>query len=306
MPSSPKPGVWKQRKQGSLSFPEASREITLRDQKPHYLQPIQFGDSTEDIRYSFQSRDLQLQQGNYNFEEAFWFVPDLLEFVEYRIDPNTQEITIIPPATSAIPKTGAEKINFVFEKVLLNLTLEGNTSLSPATEHPCDADADGADASATTAGSNCLKSMTFPEDDNFLLFYLKDEDKIYRTDASLQYEVKFNNYLIPMLSADMSIWWYKIPNRFLDSDECARETAEEVLKVWHQDRKLYLDALTANPGMESKFYIGIYQRTYFCDELQMRFTNFARIGNDHTIPLEYDIFEYSGVTYQPLRTDLLS
>ncbi len=319
MPSNPIPGVWKQRRQGTLRIPppEASKDIALRDKKPHYLQSIQLGDNPDDIRYCFQGKTSRLREANYSFEEAFWFVPEMLQFVEYQIDPITKEVTIHSPAPSTSPLTGAEKINFVFEKVLLNLTPEGKNILAPSSEHPCEADDEAADLSLTTSSSNCVKSIVIPGDEGeersiaqageekFLLFYFKDEDKVYRTDASLHYEVQFNNYLIPMLSSDMSIWWYKIPNRFLDSDDCARETAEEVLKLWHQDQQIYLDALNANPKMESKFYIGIYQRSYFCDELQMRFTNFARVGNDHTIPVEFNIFEYSGVTYQPLRKDLL-
>ena len=147
-----------------------------------------------------------------------------------------------------------------------------------------------------------MEPITMPND-NFLLFYLKDEDKMYRTDASPDYEVTFNNYLIPMLSADMSVWWYKIPNCFLDSDICAKETAEEALKIWHEDRERYLQDLVNHPERTSRYYIGVYQRTYFCDELQMRFTNLARIGNDNTIPLEYNTFEYTGITYQPLELD---
>lgn len=323
MPSNSIPGVWKQRTQAALRLPEASKDIALRDKKPHYLQPIQLGDNPDDVRYFFQGKASQLQESNYSFEEAFWFVPEMLQFVEYHIDPITKEVVIYPPTSSVSPLTGAEKINFVFEKVLLNLVPEGNNILAPSSEHPCEADDEAADLSKTAGSNNCVEAIVIPGDEDedfnggtrgerslsrnekFVLFYFKDEDKVYRTDASLHYEVQFNNYLIPMLSSDMSIWWYKIPNRFLDSDDCARETAEEVLKLWHEDRQIYLDALSANPNLESKFYIGVYQRSYFCDELQMRFANLARIGNDYTLPMEFNVFDYTGVTYQPLRKDLV-
>ncbi|MBK9492830.1 MAG: hypothetical protein IPO07_31645 [Haliscomenobacter sp.] len=162
MPSNPIPGVWKQRRLGTLRIPppEASRAITQHENKAHYLQSVQVGD---DIRYCFQGKTSQLQEANYSFEEAFWFVPEMLQFVEYQIDPLTNQVVIHPPTPNAEPITGAEKINFIFEKVLLNLTPEGRTILAPSSEHPCEADEESADLSHTAGSSNCVKSIVMPD-----------------------------------------------------------------------------------------------------------------------------------------------
>lgn len=297
------PGFWKQRKQAFLDFPASERSLEIQTDVPVYLKKIQIVGSEEDA-FIFDGPGTDLQAGNYSFEEAFWFAPHILDFVEYNFDSSTGEVNIIPPASTQSPKTGAEHISFVFEKIFLNLVPEGGTILAPTTEHPCSADDHNPDTAATTAGSNCMQSVVMPND-NFVLFYLKDTGKAYRTDASADHEVVFNNYLIPTLSADMSVWWYKIPNPDLSSDEAARKSAEEVLKIWHADRASYLQALTSHINLTSTHYIGIYQRTYFCDELQMRITNLARIGNDHTIKLEYDIREFPGLTYKTLEIDKL-
>jgi hypothetical protein len=304
MPSNSMPGFWKQRKQAFLDFPPLTRSLEVQIDTPPYLRKVQMSLSTEDF-YIFNGQGTNLPANNYSFEESFWFVPNLLEFVEYQIDPESGDVTILQPSPSNPPKTGADKITFIFEKMLLNLVPEGGPVLAPTTEHPCDADDYNPDTAETTAGSNCMQPIVMPNDDHFVLFYFKDSQKVYRTDASPDHEVRFNNYLIPTLSADMSMWWYKIPNPMLNDDESAKKNAEEALKIWHTDRKRYLEELPNHSNLTSTHYIGVYQRSYFCDELQMRFTNLARIGNDYTIPLEYGIQELDGITYQPLNTDKL-
>lgn len=305
MPADSMPGFWKQRKQAFLDV-SRSRNITLLNDVPTYLKQVQKPNvSSEDYYYVFSgNRERSIEANNYSFEEAFWFAPDLLEFVEYTIDPESGKATIQTPQPLNPPKSGAQEIKFVFEKVLLNLVPEHGTVLTPTTEHPCTHDDNDPDAAAMTAGSNCPIPLVMA-DDHFLLFYLKDEEKVYRTDISPEYELKFNNFLIPTLSADMSIWWYKIPNPDITSDASAQLIAEEVLTIWHKDRENYLSSLVRFPHLTPTHYVGVYQRSYFCDELQMRFTNVARIGNDHTLPLDYNVQELNRVTYEPLNVDLM-
>jgi hypothetical protein len=299
--------AWKQRKTGMLSLPKKVRNIPA--DSANYLHPVVL-EGSDEIRYYFKNEDnssLVYTPAEYSFEEAFWLVPDFFKFVTYKYDPETRKATINDHDTGANP----EKIEHVFEKVFLNLARKNapSTLLSPSSIHPCKGEADGL---AGSTSNNCMAPLR-TEDGNFILMYAKDTSKKYITDVSSSYAMRLNNYFIPLLSADMSIWWYKVPS-FIPrgtsadraqwgNDALSRQNAEKILSIWHQDQEAFSAALDQHPDLEEKFYIGVYQRSFFCDELQMRFTNLARIGNDGNVDVSFNIEEFDTVTYDVLSTD---
>lgn len=274
---------------------------------PDFLHPILIEGNSE-LRYYFKNGNnssLSHQPAEYSFEEAFLLVPEFFKFVEYTYDPITQKVIIQEPIEEDNPET----VEFIFERVLFNLNKVGGPRfLSPSSAHPCQGDDDG---TAATTSENCLIPPR-TEDGNFVIMYAKNTKKGYRTESP-NFQLRMNNYFIPLLSADMSIWWYKIPNYAItgDMDDVkhakwademhARKNAEKVLSIWHKDQIAFEQALTEYPGLEDKFYVGVYQRSYFCDELQMRFTNVARIANDGNLKVNTRIQDLSTINYQPLQ-----
>lgn len=296
--------TWKQRKTGMLSLPPIVQNTgaTL----PNFLHPILIEGNSE-LRYYFKNGNNSLvshQPAEYSFEEAVLLLPEFFKFVEYSYDPITHKVTITEPVEEDNPET----VEFIFEKVLFNLSKTGGPLFfSPGSEHPCQADEDGI---AATTSENCMIPPR-TEDGNFLLMYAKNTKKSYRTESP-NFQLRLNNYFIPLLSADMSIWWYKIPNYVINgdlddvkrakwADELhARKNAEKVLSIWHQDQIAYMQALEEYPALEDMFYVGVYQRSYFSDELQMRFTNVARIANDETLNVNTRVQDLSTIHYNPL------
>lgn len=301
------PNVWLQRRKGMLMLPPNTQQ--LRAANANYLHPVIL-EGSDEMRYYFKSEELNSLSNSfeeYTFEEAFWLLPDFFEFVEYTYKKETNEVNI--PLRDTMPNPPRE-VEYTFEKVLLNLARGETKVLTPGAIHPCDGNG-GGPAGATS--NNCMAPLR-TEDGNFILMYAKNTGKEYVTDASETYVLRLNNYFIPLLSADMSIWWYKIPNyKLSETDDAlmdkwqneahARENAEKMLSIWHQDQEAFEAAISQYPGLEAKFYVGVYQRSYFCDELQMRFTNAARIGNDNSIPVSYRIQDYSTIHYKALKAN---
>lgn len=310
--------VWKQRVTRNLKRPDpfqsSAGTTSNEDQNPsvpsvNYLHPVSMEGNDEPYYYLGKqtSKLLEDTPSEYSFEESFWLVPDFFDFVEYKYDPVSKKATITPPT----PRANPEAVNFVFKKILLNLEKKDKADpmLTPGSVHPCD---DGPGGAAATAPSNNCMAAMMTEDNHFLLFYAKDTQNSYRTDAS-GYKIRLNNYLIPTLSADMSIWWYRIPNHKIEptdnfiekwrDDDHALANAEQALSIWHQDYEAFKAALQveAYKDLESKFYIGVYQRSYFSDELQMRFVNVARIGNDSAVRLSLGVSDHSEIRYKPLK-----
>jgi hypothetical protein len=306
--------VWKQRKTGKLSIPQVIEEPVSGG--TDYLHPVLVNDSSE-LRYYFKSdgsdsiatATATIEGATHSFEEAFLLLPDFFKLVEYRID-EEGKVSITPPSDYAEPE-GSEA-SFVFEKMLLNVERiipdDTRKKLVPGAEHPCAA---GEDGIAATTSENCM-ALVRTEDEKFVVMYARNTEKAYRTEAP-GLQLYLNNYFIPLLSADMSIWWYKIPNYRVtkptedpvdqakwESESHARENAEEVLSIWHRDQAAFKQALEEFPSLEGKFYVGIYQRSYFCDELQMRFTNVARIGNDRKLKVSSRIQDLNTVHYNEL------
>lgn len=306
MGSNQRPRVWPQRKSGKLELLPGNQRAA---NTPGYLHPIRVKDSSE-IKYYFRNSNSDLQGsrfGTFQFEEAFLMVPDFFEFIQYSYDADAQKATI---RTEPNPNPDNAELRYIFEKLMLNLTKAGNTMLVPGLIHPCENDDKGL---AGTTSNNCMQLMR-SEDGNIIVMYAKNTDKEYTTDVASDYTMKLNNYFIPLLSPDMSIWWYKIPNYILADDDDdmdikwadeahARENAEKVLSLWHQDLIAFEKAIAIHPKLENRFYVGVYQRSYFSDELQMRFTNLARLGNDGKVLVSSDIKDYDDITYNLLASN---
>lgn len=303
MGSNQVPRVWPQRKSGKLELLPGSQRAA---NTPGYLHPVRVKDSNE-IKYYFRNSKSDLQGsrfGTFQFEEAFLLIPDFFEFIQYHYDAETKKATIL---TTPNPNPDNAELRYVFEKLMLNLTKAGNTMLVPGAIHPCERDNEGL---AGTTSNNCMQLIR-SEDGNIVIMYAKDTNKQYTTDVSKAYTMKLNNYFIPLLSPDMSIWWYRIPNFIFASDDDnfeekwgdegpARENAEKALSIWHQDLIAFDQAIQDNPDLEDRFYVGVYQRSYFSDELQMRFTNLARLGNDGNVDVSSEVKEYDEITYNVL------
>lgn len=272
---------------------------------PNYLQPISIQGNSEVCYYldTEESRSLSTTPQEYSFEESFWLVPDFFDFVKYTYDPVTKKASITPPALRDNPS----EVKFIFRKVLLSLKKTGSpgTRLTAKSAHPCDRGPGG--PASTTISNNCMIPI-MTEDDHFVVMRARDTARAYRTDVT-GYKIKMNNYLIPTLSADMSMWWYRIPNHKdpsipeWEDDAHALANAEEALSIWHQDYEAFTAALDieAYKELESRFYIGVYQRSYFSDDLQMRFVNIARIGNDKSVPLALKVRDYDEIGFKPLK-----
>lgn len=303
MGSNQVPRVWPQRKSGKLELLPGSQRAA---NTPGYLHPVRVKDSNE-IKYYFRNSKSDLQGsrfGTFQFEEAFLLVPDFFEFIQYSYDPDAKKATI---RTEPNPNPDNAELRYVFEKLMLNLTKAGNTMLVPGAIHPCEKSEEGP---AGTTSNNCMQLMR-SEDGNIVMMYAKNTTKSYSSDVSESYRMRLNNYLIPLLSPDMSIWWYKIPNFVFNSrdpdrqqkwenEAHARENAEKVLSIWHQDLIAFDQAIKDYPNLEDRFYVGVYQRSYFSDELQMRFTNQARIGNDGLLEVSPNVKDSETIEYSVL------
>jgi hypothetical protein len=288
-----------------LSLPGEDRIVT--ENSLGYLHPVLV--DGHDLRYYFKNKNissLTQTSAEYSFEEAFLLVPDFFKFITYGYNAETKKVEIDEHDT----ESASGSFEHIFEKVVLNLTKTGGpiTMLSPGSTHPCEGGEDGV---AAATSENCMTPIR-TEDGNFVVMYGKNTSKGYRTESP-NYNLCLNNYFIPLLSADMSIWWYKIPNFKLTgypaevvqdrwkNDLHARENAEKVLSIWHQDQVAFEQAVVDFPALEEKFYVGVYQRSYFCDELQMRFINVARIANDASLSVNSRIQDLSTVHYNVLR-----
>lgn len=306
MGSTQGPRVWPQRKSGKLELLPGDKRA---DNTPGYLHPVREKGNKE-IKYYFRNDTDDLHGsrfGTFQFEEAFLLVPDFFEFIQYSYDAETKKATIV---TNPNPNPDNQDLRYVFEKLVLNLTKAGNTMLVPGAIHPCEKHKDG--PSGTTS-NNCMQLMR-SEDGNIVMMYAINTIQSYSSDVSESYRVRLNNYFIPLLSPDMSIWWYKIPNFVFSSRDLkrqekwenevhARENAEKVLSIWHQDLIAFDQALQEYPDLEDRFYVGVYQRSYFSDELQMRFTNLARIGNDSLVEVSSNIADSDTIAYNVLASN---